>query len=253
MEGDTENTQPKEETQEEVEESPAEKKIENPPLPPIFDYDFSKNATDKPWKNPINDITDYFNYGYNEETWKMYVQKVKKVHEKIKVQPNLGKTSLWLDATFPVEFGGFGKPFNKELEKYETINLFLNQPEMFFHYMNYAENIPHDRFAMFLQYHAFSKDVAKHYLNILKQFYETEKIELSEGFDPKMLINNKMGMLVSDTVKDVYLNNKKYSCLDFENITKITNKPVFFESVLKKKSQTKLEKTHENHRDIKPN
>lgn len=30
---------------------------------------------EKPWRKPGADITDYFNYGFNEETWKMYSQK----------------------------------------------------------------------------------------------------------------------------------------------------------------------------------
>lgn len=30
---------------------------------------------EKPWRKPGADITDYFNYGFNEETWKSYCQK----------------------------------------------------------------------------------------------------------------------------------------------------------------------------------
>lgn len=43
-----------------------------------------------------------------------------------------------------------------------------------------------------------------------------------EGFDPKMLLSNKYGMLVSDTIKDVYQTNKKYSCLNFDILTKVS-------------------------------
>ncbi|VDO13052.1 unnamed protein product, partial [Rodentolepis nana] len=30
---------------------------------------------DKPWKQPGADITDYFNYGFTEDTWNQYVEK----------------------------------------------------------------------------------------------------------------------------------------------------------------------------------
>ncbi|OAG29687.1 hypothetical protein NEDG_00820 [Nematocida displodere] len=36
---------------------------------------------DKPWKKPGEDITDYFNYGFNETTWREYIQKQKKLRE----------------------------------------------------------------------------------------------------------------------------------------------------------------------------
>lgn len=32
---------------------------------------------DKPWRRPGADLSDYFNYGFNEETWKLYCQKQK--------------------------------------------------------------------------------------------------------------------------------------------------------------------------------
>jgi hypothetical protein len=31
---------------------------------------------DKPWRNQDSNISDYFNYGFNEETWRMYCAKV---------------------------------------------------------------------------------------------------------------------------------------------------------------------------------
>lgn len=36
---------------------------------------------DKPWRKPGADITDYFNYGFNEETWKAYCAKQKRMRE----------------------------------------------------------------------------------------------------------------------------------------------------------------------------
>jgi pre-mRNA 3'-end-processing factor FIP1 len=38
---------------------------------------------EKPWRKPGSDITDYFNYGFNEDTWRAYCERQKKmrVHE----------------------------------------------------------------------------------------------------------------------------------------------------------------------------
>ncbi|KII71904.1 Pre-mRNA 3'-end-processing factor FIP1 [Thelohanellus kitauei] len=44
---------------------------------PIFEYDIEKG--EKPWKKPGADISDYFNYGFNEETWKIYCEKQRKL------------------------------------------------------------------------------------------------------------------------------------------------------------------------------
>lgn len=47
-------------------------------------YEFAiENIEDKPWRKPGADITDYFNYGFNEETWRAYCERQKKmrIHE----------------------------------------------------------------------------------------------------------------------------------------------------------------------------
>ncbi|KAL7671617.1 hypothetical protein ACOME3_006508 [Neoechinorhynchus agilis] len=52
--------------------------IENPSCAtingtPIFDLDLNQlKDEEKPWLKPGADITDYFNYGFNEETWTVY-------------------------------------------------------------------------------------------------------------------------------------------------------------------------------------
>lgn len=47
---------------------------------PIFDYDLdSIKLEDKPWRKPGADITDYFNYGFTEETWTKYCEKQKRL------------------------------------------------------------------------------------------------------------------------------------------------------------------------------
>lgn len=37
----------------------------------IYDFEID-NMEEKPWDKPGADITDYFNYGFNEHTWKKY-------------------------------------------------------------------------------------------------------------------------------------------------------------------------------------
>lgn len=49
---------------------------------PAADYNLD-SLEDKPWRKPGADITDYFNYGFNEDTWKAYCERQKRlrVHE----------------------------------------------------------------------------------------------------------------------------------------------------------------------------
>ncbi len=47
---------------------------------PTYDYDLQEvKDEDKPWRKPGADITDYFNYGFNEETWIAYCMKQKRL------------------------------------------------------------------------------------------------------------------------------------------------------------------------------
>uniref|UniRef100_A0A8R1IIB5 FIP1-like 1 protein n=1 Tax=Caenorhabditis japonica TaxID=281687 RepID=A0A8R1IIB5_CAEJA len=45
---------------------------------PIYDLDLAQ-MEDRPWRKPGADITDYFNYGFTEETWNMYCERQKKL------------------------------------------------------------------------------------------------------------------------------------------------------------------------------
>lgn len=40
-----------------------------------FDYIDIDMQDEKPWRNAGVDITDYFNYGFNEDSWREYVKK----------------------------------------------------------------------------------------------------------------------------------------------------------------------------------
>uniref|UniRef100_A0A183BK39 Pre-mRNA 3'-end-processing factor FIP1 n=1 Tax=Globodera pallida TaxID=36090 RepID=A0A183BK39_GLOPA len=43
----------------------------------IYDLDLA-TMEDKPWRKPGADITDYFNYGFNEESWNQYCERQRK-------------------------------------------------------------------------------------------------------------------------------------------------------------------------------
>lgn len=45
---------------------------------PASDYNLDI-LEDKPWRKPGADITDYFNYGFNEDTWKAYCERQKRI------------------------------------------------------------------------------------------------------------------------------------------------------------------------------
>lgn len=54
----------------------------------IFDVDL-ESFDDKPWRKPGADITDYFNYGLNENTWKAYCQKQKMMRDQAMMHSNV--------------------------------------------------------------------------------------------------------------------------------------------------------------------
>ncbi|XP_067014398.1 pre-mRNA 3'-end-processing factor FIP1 isoform X4 [Anabrus simplex] len=59
---------------------------------------------DKPWRKPGADITDYFNYGFNEETWRAYCERQKRirVHESGVGLAQIGGTGPAGRGTIPV-------------------------------------------------------------------------------------------------------------------------------------------------------
>lgn len=44
---------------------------------PAVDFNLD-SLEDKPWRKPGADITDYFNYGFNEDTWRAYCERQKR-------------------------------------------------------------------------------------------------------------------------------------------------------------------------------
>lgn len=46
---------------------------------PIYEYDLDTEQDEKPWRKPGADISDYFNYGFTEDTWKQYCEKQRRM------------------------------------------------------------------------------------------------------------------------------------------------------------------------------
>lgn len=55
----------------------------------LFDHDL-ENFEDKPWRKPGADLTDYFNFGFNEVTWRAYCIKQKALREEFGLQKKIG-------------------------------------------------------------------------------------------------------------------------------------------------------------------
>ncbi|XP_015766995.1 PREDICTED: pre-mRNA 3'-end-processing factor FIP1-like [Acropora digitifera] len=55
----------------------------------IHEFDLD-SVDDKPWRKPGADITDYFNYGFTEDTWKQYCEK----QRRMRMEPQLPKKIL---------------------------------------------------------------------------------------------------------------------------------------------------------------
>lgn len=41
---------------------------------------------DKPWRKPGADITDYFNFGFDERTWRLYCEKQRLIRDAAKAE-----------------------------------------------------------------------------------------------------------------------------------------------------------------------
>ncbi|KAL7888028.1 hypothetical protein AOLI_G00030020 [Acnodon oligacanthus] len=57
----------------------------------LLDVDV-ESFEEKPWRKPGADLSDYFNYGFNEDTWKMYCDKQRRLRMSIEVM-TLGSSS----------------------------------------------------------------------------------------------------------------------------------------------------------------
>lgn len=62
----------------------------------IFSYDLSQlpdNVESKPWTAPKVDMNDWFNYGFNEQTWEIYRKKMLKVIKNKKYESKISVLS----------------------------------------------------------------------------------------------------------------------------------------------------------------
>ncbi|XP_062413079.1 pre-mRNA 3'-end-processing factor FIP1 isoform X2 [Sardina pilchardus] len=64
---------------------------------PLLEVDV-ESFDEKPWKKPGADLSDYFNYGFNEETWRIYCDKQRRLRMSLEVMSlgsskNLGRSS----------------------------------------------------------------------------------------------------------------------------------------------------------------
>uniref|UniRef100_A0A0K8TDI2 Pre-mRNA polyadenylation factor Fip1 domain-containing protein n=3 Tax=Lygus hesperus TaxID=30085 RepID=A0A0K8TDI2_LYGHE len=78
-------------------------------------HEFSIDALEeKPWRKPGADITDYFNYGFNEDTWRAYCerQKTLRIHESGVGLGGLGvpRNPVSISVMNEVKHGGGGLP-----------------------------------------------------------------------------------------------------------------------------------------------
>lgn len=55
----------------------------------IYDVNLD-TLDDKPWRKPGADITDYFNYGFTEDTWKIYCERQKRLRGENGLETELG-------------------------------------------------------------------------------------------------------------------------------------------------------------------
>ncbi|XP_078254737.1 pre-mRNA 3'-end-processing factor FIP1 isoform X3 [Rhinoraja longicauda] len=80
---------------------------------------------DKPWRKPGADLSDYFNYGFNEETWKAYCEKQKRLRMGLEPLPLASTTNR-----ITVQQGRTGNP-DKEPEIPTTKMDFPSPPNRF--------------------------------------------------------------------------------------------------------------------------
>lgn len=65
-----------------------------------------ESIEDKPWRKPGSDITDYFNYGFNEDTWRAYCERQKKMRVQ---ESGVGLAGLTIVSAHSNSSGGYNK------------------------------------------------------------------------------------------------------------------------------------------------
>ncbi|MES1918978.1 cleavage polyadenylation factor subunit fip1 [Bonamia ostreae] len=55
--------------------------------PSIYDLDID-SLSEKPWRKSGSDLSDYFNYGFNEESWRAYCARQVQMRVELKLEHN---------------------------------------------------------------------------------------------------------------------------------------------------------------------
>ncbi|XP_049646098.1 pre-mRNA 3'-end-processing factor FIP1 isoform X9 [Suncus etruscus] len=91
---------------------------------PLLEVDLD-SFEDKPWRKPGADLSDYFNYGFNEDTWKAYCEKQKRIRMGLEVIPVTSTTNK-----ITVQQGRTGNS-EKEAALPSTKTEFTSPPSLF--------------------------------------------------------------------------------------------------------------------------
>ncbi|XP_054238823.1 pre-mRNA 3'-end-processing factor FIP1 isoform X4 [Indicator indicator] len=91
---------------------------------PLLEVDLD-SFEDKPWRKPGADLSDYFNYGFNEDTWKAYCEKQKRIRMGLEILPVTSATNK-----ITVQQGRTGN-LEKELAVQSTKAEFTSPPALF--------------------------------------------------------------------------------------------------------------------------
>ena len=101
-------------------------------LPQVFHFNFEDPKVAKKWNNPKEDITDYFNYGFNEESWRIYAEKVKKTFaKKADLCPAFDPNLSHFCQSLPLDIGGFGRPVLHSTKQVPFVKAALDHPDYF--------------------------------------------------------------------------------------------------------------------------
>uniref|UniRef100_A0A8C8SG45 Pre-mRNA 3'-end-processing factor FIP1 n=1 Tax=Pelusios castaneus TaxID=367368 RepID=A0A8C8SG45_9SAUR len=91
---------------------------------PLLEVDLD-SFEDKPWRKPGADLSDYFNYGFNEDTWKAYCEKQKRIRMGLEILPVTSTTNKIM-----VQQGRTGN-MEKEVPVQSTKAEFTSPPPLF--------------------------------------------------------------------------------------------------------------------------
>ncbi|KAJ3024908.1 UNVERIFIED_CONTAM: cleavage polyadenylation factor subunit fip1 [Siphonaria sp. JEL0065] len=85
----------------------------------LFDLELD-SIEDKPWRKPGADITDYFNFGFNEASWRAYCTKQKSLREEAMMQKRI-HVFEHNDQSMEQNFFGAGMMGMQQQQKYQRI------------------------------------------------------------------------------------------------------------------------------------